>query len=170
MDEIIEKVAENVAAKYATNDVEKEAFYTVIREKLFKKIGNWQKKSSLDTYLTTIAYRALLDFKSEKKSLFTSDYIDNINTAGLFFMDSNYDNVDNADYSSVLLDELKNNTNSIEYEVVCKTFGLNGYVPYTRKELETELFITPGEQRTIVDNVLSRLARNKNIKELYNDL
>lgn len=168
MDEVVEHVAYELSQKYGTNDVEREALYVVILSKLHKEKHKWRKLSSLSTFLKTVAYNAILNYKSLQKSW--NDFTLVLPAAECYYDDEDCKRIENNNQNEMLLKELENCTTIDEYDIICMTFGLGNYEILTRKEIAEQTFISEGEQRTIVKRVLDRLKTNELIKELYKSL
>lgn len=168
MDEVIEYVAHELSQKYGENEVERNALYAIILPKLYKEYPKWRKLSSLRTFLKTVAYNAVLDYKSSQKSWDNSNFIFPIIEAA--YEDEDYKKVENKMQSELLLNELRDNTTYYEYKVICMTFGLDEYEMVSRKEILDQILISESEQRTIIKNVMDRLRENKIVKELYKSL
>lgn len=167
MDEIIDAIAFQYANDYSNNSVEKDAIYTLLISKLHKTKDKWKKLSSLSAYLKVVAYKEIIDYKANPILLAGDVELNVLVDKAEIATETDVTSKHSYD---VMVNELRNNTTHDEYEVICRTFGIDGFDRNTKNEIYDITFYTVAEQRGILQSVFRRLRTNKIIFELYKSL
>lgn len=168
MDEIIDAIAYQYAHDYGRNVVEREALYAILTSKLHKAKANWKQLSTFGTYMKSVAYKAVLDYIEISQAKPLESLANDI--ADIVMENHGEGGIESKQHIKIMLEELRNNTSSGEYEVICRTFGIGGFDKSTKKEIYDNTYYTVGEQLVILRSVFGRLRTNKVIYELYKAL
>lgn len=170
---LIHDIAFYYSQKDGKSTVERNALYEMLVKKLEDALNKWEQKSSLSTFLATVAVNTLTTYRTNTNT--TRSKVDN----SIVDWDATQDVGFEVDYDKIL-DE-KSITESIseiltssditydEYYVICATFGI-GRERQTQTEIIKESSFSPSTQRTLLKSAFAKLKELAIIKELYKGL